>query len=244
MKVSNVTLNKLFQLNGQNILNKYNYKADQYNYPSNHSPARCDCFFCQRARGETPANEFFKDPPPRDLEPWQYPNNNELNESDSKISSNPSTTNFYGKSSSEVANLTFDSLGALNSPYIDGTFVAAKWGSIDPDSGTTTQLSYYITPAGVTLSDGSTSVASTAAERSAIAIANAAFTDVANLSLTGITTLQAGVGKTYGIAFFGANSEIVSTATPSVGIQTTNLLLTVDENNVPVWTDSLDGGFY
>jgi len=67
---------------------------------------------------------------------------------------------------------------------------------------------------------------------------------VANLSLTGIATLQAGVGKTYGIAFFGPNSEIVSTATPSIGIQTTNLLLTVDENNVPVWTDSIDGGFY
>ena len=67
---------------------------------------------------------------------------------------------------------------------------------------------------------------------------------VADLSLTGITTLQAGVGKTYGIAYFGPDAEVVSTLTPSVGIQTTNLLLTVDENNVPVWTDSIDGGFY
>lgn len=67
---------------------------------------------------------------------------------------------------------------------------------------------------------------------------------VSNLSLTGITTLQAGVGKTYGIAYFGPNAEIVSTLTPSVGIQTTNLLLTVDQNNIPVWTDSIDGGFY
>lgn len=67
---------------------------------------------------------------------------------------------------------------------------------------------------------------------------------VANLSLTGITTLQAGVGKTYGIAYFGPNAEVVSTLTPSVGIQTTNLLLTTDVNNVPVWTDSIDGGFY
>jgi hypothetical protein len=67
---------------------------------------------------------------------------------------------------------------------------------------------------------------------------------VTNLSLTGITTLQAGVGKTYGIAFFGPDSEIISTATPSIGIQTTNLLLTTNEQNIPVWTDSIDGGFY
>jgi hypothetical protein len=68
--------------------------------------------------------------------------------------------------------------------------------------------------------------------------------NVSNLSLTGITTLQAGIGKTYGIAYFGPNAEVVSTLTPSVGIQTTNLLLTTDVNNIPVWTDSIDGGFY
>lgn len=68
--------------------------------------------------------------------------------------------------------------------------------------------------------------------------------NVVNLNLTGITTLQAGVGKTYGIAYFGPNAEIVSTLTPSVGIQTTNLLLTTNADNVPVWTDSIDGGFY
>ena len=67
---------------------------------------------------------------------------------------------------------------------------------------------------------------------------------VTNISLTGITTLQAGVGKTYGIAYFGPNAEVVSTLTPSIGIQTTNLLLTTDINNIPVWTDSIDGGFY
>lgn len=65
-----------------------------------------------------------------------------------------------------------------------------------------------------------------------------------NIKVTGITTIQAGVGKTYGIPYFGSNAEVLSTNTPSVGIQTTNLLLTVDENNIPVWTDSIDGGFY
>lgn len=68
--------------------------------------------------------------------------------------------------------------------------------------------------------------------------------NVVDFSLTGITTLQAGVGKTYGIAYFGPNAEVIATATPSVGIQTTNLLLTTNQSNVPVWTDSIDGGFY
>ena len=70
---------------------------------------------------------------------------------------------------------------------------------------------------------------------------NIVFTGDVNSSIIPNTD---GVGKTYGIAYFGANSELVATATPSVGIQTTNLLLTVDENNVPVWTDSIDGGFF
>jgi len=73
---------------------------------------------------------------------------------------------------------------------------------------------------------------------------NVSSIQVENLSLSGIATLQAGIGKTYGIAYFGPNAEVVSTLTPSVGIQTTNLLLTTDVNNVPVWTDSIDGGFY
>lgn len=68
--------------------------------------------------------------------------------------------------------------------------------------------------------------------------------NVVDFSLTGITTLQAGVGNTYGIAYFGPNAEVVSTLTPSVGIQTTNLLLTTNAYNEPVWTDSIDGGFY
>ena len=144
-----------------------------------HAPSRCGCFAC---RGTTAL-------PPRDLEPNSaFDTPQQATGLGEKISSTPANTNFYGKSSSETEALTLDSLAALDSPYIAGTFVAAKWGAIDPDSGTTTELSYYITPAGVTLSDGSTSVASTAAERSAIAIANAAFTDVANLSFTETST--------------------------------------------------------
>ena len=118
-----------------------------------------------------------------------------------------------------MAALTLDSLAALDSPYIAGTFVGAKWGSIDPDSGTTTELSYYITPEGFTLSDGSTSVASTVAEQNAIANANAAFTDVANLSFAETTSDDTDAnfrwsfasGDYYGVADFpGLNGNITS----------------------------------
>jgi hypothetical protein len=64
-----------------------------------------------------------------------------------------------------------------------------------------------------------------------------------NLNINAAVILS-GIGNTYGIAYFGPNSEIISTATPAVGIQTTNLLLTTNSSNVPVWADSIDGGFY
>jgi hypothetical protein len=53
-----------------------------------------------------------------------------------------------------------------------------------------------------------------------------------------------GIGKTYGVAYFGPNSEILSTQSPTIGFQTSNLLLTTNANNIPVWTDTIDGGFY
>lgn len=53
-----------------------------------------------------------------------------------------------------------------------------------------------------------------------------------------------GIGKTYGVAYFGQNSEILSTQSPTTGFQTSNLLLTTNANNIPVWTDTIDGGSY
>ena len=153
------------------------------------------------------------------MAPWEYGNNSSLgNDLDGKISTTPANR-FYSKTSADVAALTLDSLAALDSPYIAGTFVGAKWGSIDPDSGTTTELSYYITPEGFTLSDGSTSVASTVAEQNAIANANAAFTDVANLSFVETTSDDTDAnfrwsfasGDYYGVADFpGLNGNITS----------------------------------
>ena len=153
--------------------------ANSYSLP-NHQQSRCSCFACRAAQGNKNTNEPLV---PSDQDLWGYGDSSILKDDlDGKISTTPAYTGFYSKTSAEVADLTLDSLADLDSPYIAGTFVGAKWGSIDPDSGTTTELSYYITPEGFTLSDGSTSVASTAAEQNAIAIANAAFTDVANLS--------------------------------------------------------------
>ena len=131
---------------------------------SSHLASRCACFFCQ---GNKNNNSAFVD---------------------NRISENSSTTNFFGKNSAEIEALTLDSLASIDSPYIDGTFVNAKWGSIDPDSGTTTELTYYITPSGYALSDGRTSVASDLFEEQAVSEANSAFTDVANISFTEVNS--------------------------------------------------------
>ena len=57
--------------------------------------------------------------------------------------------------------------------------------------------------------------------------------------------LNVGVGKTYGIAYFGANAQLVSTTTPSaLGITTSSLILTVDDTGGPGWSDGIDGGFF
>ena len=133
---------------------------------SSHLASRCECFFCQ---GNKNNNSVFVD---------------------NKISENSSNFNFFGKNSAEIEALTLDSLASIDSPYIDGTFVGAKWGSIDPDSGTTTDLTYYITPAGYSLSDGRTSVASDFHEQNAVSRANSAFTDVANISFTEVSSAE------------------------------------------------------
>ena len=48
-----------------------------------------------------------------------------------------------------------------------------------------------------------------------------------------------------GIAYFDANGQIQSTASPAVGFaNTSNYILTTDANDVPVWTDTIDGGLF
>ena len=67
-----------------------------------------------------------------------------------------------------------------------------------------------------------------------------------NLRVTGVSTLAdlflSQGTNTNGIAFFDANGQVTSTATPSAGIQTSNFILTTNAAGVPSWTDTIDGG--
>ena len=51
--------------------------------------------------------------------------------------------------------------------------------------------------------------------------------------------------STRGSAYFDTNGKLISTNTPEVGTaSTSNLVLTTNASNVPVWTDTLDGGTF
>jgi hypothetical protein len=51
--------------------------------------------------------------------------------------------------------------------------------------------------------------------------------------------------STRGSAYFDTNGKLISTNSPEVGTaSTSNLILTTNASNVPVWTDSLDGGTF
>ncbi len=179
-EVKNLNSTKDFSLNVQSL------SLDSEYYAPNHRQVRCGCFACRN--GQLPINENSL-LPPKDNKPLEFDNSDlETSSSDDGLSLTPSNTSFYLKTPAEVAALTLDSLAALDSPYIAGTFTGSKWGTIDPDLGATTELTYYITPANEVLTYGMTSVASTSAEHSAITIAMATYTDVANLVFTETST--------------------------------------------------------
>lgn len=67
---------------------------------------------------------------------------------------------------------------------------------------------------------------------------------LSNLYVSGITTYVIGLGKENGIPYFGSGGTLEATDSPSVGIQTSNLFLTTNESNVPVWTGTIDGGTF
>ena len=51
--------------------------------------------------------------------------------------------------------------------------------------------------------------------------------------------------STRGSAYFDTNGKLISTNSPEVGTaSTSNLILTTNASNVPVWTDTLDGGIF
>ena len=179
-EVKNLNSTKDFSLNVPSL------SLDSEYYAPNHRQVRCGCFACRN--GQLPINENSL-LPPKDNKPLELEGSDlETSSSDEGISSTPPNTGFYQKTPAEIAALTLDSLAALDSPYIAGTFAGAKWDTIDPDLGATTELTYYITPANEELNDGVTSIASTSAEQSAITIAMATYTDVANLTFTETST--------------------------------------------------------
>jgi len=68
------------------------------------------------------------------------------------------------------------------------------------------------------------------------------------LRVTGVSTLASLIlssgTNTNGAAFFDANGQLQSTATPSAGIQTSNFILTTNASGVPSWTDTIDCGTF
>ena len=68
--------------------------------------------------------------------------------------------------------------------------------------------------------------------------------DLGSINVSGIATFGVGLARTSGIAYFGSNGDLQATLSPSVGIQTSNLFLTTNELNVPVWTGTIDGGTF
>ena len=70
---------------------------------------------------------------------------------------------------------------------------------------------------------------------------------VSNVYIGGILNLNlvsSGI-STRGSAYFDTNGKLISTNSPEIGTaSTSNLILTTNAFNVPVWTDTLDGGTF
>jgi len=116
----------------------------------------------------------------------------------------------------------------INAGNIDGTII----GAASSAAGTFTNLNYTTLTGGNIVATGNR-----------IDAGDVTFT---NLRVTGVSTvaslfLSSGT-NTNGIAYFDANGQVTSTATPSAGIQTSNYILTTNASGVPSWTDTIDGG--
>ena len=70
---------------------------------------------------------------------------------------------------------------------------------------------------------------------------------VSNVYIGGILNLNlvsSGI-STRGSAYFDTNGKLISTNSPEIGTaSTSNLILTTNASNVPVWADTLDGGTF
>ena len=76
---------------------------------------------------------------------------------------------------------TLNSLGSINSPYINGLLYGSKWGSINPDILNTTSLTYYLYGSEETNLIGETTWTWEDYELTAIMNAHAAYENVSNI---------------------------------------------------------------
>lgn len=70
---------------------------------------------------------------------------------------------------------------------------------------------------------------------------------VPNVIISGIATISSlsyGSYQQNGIAYFNNIGRLNSTTGPSSAINFTNYILTTNDNNVPVWSNTIDGGVY
>lgn len=69
-----------------------------------------------------------------------------------------------------------------------------------------------------------------------------------NAIIAGIVTVYGGVYvgtySTNGIPYFNNNGLILSTSSPGNGINFTNYIFTTNNNGVPTWSNTIDGGSY
>ena len=172
----------------QRLFGKEEIQINQSYSLSGHKRQRCGCFLCQSSNAlKTGPNtpdipDYFVDTDRAGVSLSDQHNG-------MKIGDTNAAFNLDGQSS-----LVLDSLAALNSPLISSLLLNAKWGAIDPDSGSTTELLFYISQPGDTVDAGGTTFAPVADpstnERNIISAANDAFTDVANITLTETATLS------------------------------------------------------
>ena len=116
----------------------------------------------------------------------------------------------------------------INGGNIDGTVI----GAASSAAATLTTVNYTSLTGGDITATGSR-----------VTAGDVTFT---NLRVTGVSTvaslfLSSGT-NTNGAAYFDANGQLQSTATPSAGIQTSNFILTTNASGVPSWTDTIDCG--
>jgi hypothetical protein len=68
-----------------------------------------------------------------------------------------------------------------------------------------------------------------------------------NANITGIATIPSLYYPNYsvnGVAYFNPSGFLVSTGSTSISINYTNYIMTTDNSGVPVWSNTIDGGFY